>query len=389
MADYFIYNHGGSANHGCEALARTVSALFGGDIPVYSENPQQDLRYELDKLVELVPAMGPVSRLSGDFWKAYWQLKKTKDYIGMDCLPYLKAIRGCLAGGVELSVGGDIYCYEDYRKFIRLHQGIVKRGCKSVLLGCSLAEKLFDDAEFVADMKSYSYISARESLTYAMLEKAGLQNIGLTPDSAFTLPVERLPLPKGFQEGNTIGINLSPLVERKEARKGIVLENFVQLVQYILDNTDCSVALIPHVVWQNNDDRTILEEIARQVNCPERVVLIEDHNCMELKGFISRCRMFVGARTHATIAAYSTGVPTLVLGYSVKSKGIATDLFGTDEHYVLPVQDLAQAEDLTKAFQWLWEREDQIRAQLAQVMPGYVARAQGLAENVKRALEMK
>ena len=56
-----------------------------------------------------------------------------------------------------------------------------------------------------------------------------------------------------------------------------------------------------------------------------RVMLVQDCNCEELKGYISRCRFFIGARTHATIAAYSSQVPTLVVGYSVKAKGIAKD----------------------------------------------------------------
>ena len=58
-----------------------------------------------------------------------------------------------------------------------------------------------------------------------------------------------------------------------------------------------------------------------------RVCIVDDCNCMQLKYDISKCRFFVGARTHATIAAYSTCVPTLVVGYSVKSRGIARDLF--------------------------------------------------------------
>lgn len=78
--------------------------------------------------------------------------------------------------------------------------------------------------------------------------------------------------------------------------------------------------------------------------------MIEDCNCMQLKGYISRCRFFIGARTHATIAAYSTFVPTLVLGYSIKSRGIATDLFGSDENYVISIQDLLNEEDLYQAF---------------------------------------
>lgn len=389
MANYFIYNHGGSGNHGCEALVRTVLNLFQNEkvIPVLTESPQQDIRYGIDELAPLVPATTPYSRCSLSFLNAFLTLKTKKDYFKMDALPYRKPINDLTRGMVELSVGGDIYCYEDYRKFILLHEQISKKGCKSVLLGCSLDERLFDDPVFVADMKRYDYISARESLTYAMLQKAGLKNIGLTPDSAFTLEKELLPLPTGFVEGNTIGINLSPLVERKEKSPGVVKENFIRLIRYILDNTDCSVALIPHVVWQGNDDRMVLRELYREVNCPDRVVLIEDCNCMQLKGFISRCRFFVGARTHATIAAYSTLVPTLVLGYSVKSRGIATDLFGTDENYVLPVQQLCAPDALTEAFRWVMDHEQEIRSRLETVMPEYIDRAKEVKEKLAKALE--
>lgn len=389
MNEYFLYNHGGSGNHGCEALVRTVAALFseGQPIPLLTEAPGEDLRYGIDRIADIRPATAPCSRLSPAFWQAYLTLKTKNDYFLMDVLPYRRPIRALFSGMTELSVGGDIYCYEDYRKYILLHGMIAGRRCKSVLLGCSLDESLFDDPEFVADMKRYSYISARESLTYGMLQRAGLTNIGLAPDSAFTLPSEELPLPEDFLPGNTVGINLSPLVVRKEASEGIVVENVTRLIRHILDNTDCSVALIPHVVWQDNDDRTILKTIRDAVGCPERVILIDDHNCMQLKGFISRCRFFIGARTHATIAAYSTCVPTLVLGYSVKSRGIATDLFGTDEHYVLPVQQLRSPDALTDAFRWLMAHEHQIRDRLTTVMPGYIADARQVTKHVAAVLE--
>src|SRR5690606_14821725 len=105
-----------------------------------------------------------------------------------------------------------------------------------------------------------------------------------------------------------------------------------------------------HVVWTYNNDLETLNEIYQKFNDTGRVVLIGDHNCMELKGFIARCRMFIGARTHATIAAYSSMVPTLVVGYSVKARGIAIDIFGTNENYVIPVQSLKEETDLTNAF---------------------------------------
>ena len=100
-------------------------------------------------------------------------------------------------------------------------------------------------------------------------------------------------------------------------------------------------------------------------------VLLDDYNCMELKGFISKCRLFIGARTHATIAAYSTCVPTLVIGYSVKAKGIAKDIFGTYKNYVLPVQSLKNKDDLINGFDWLKNNEDSIRQHLKNFMPSY------------------
>ncbi|MBO5622010.1 MAG: polysaccharide pyruvyl transferase family protein, partial [Butyrivibrio sp.] len=65
---------------------------------------------------------------------------------------------------------------------------------------------------------------------------------------------------------------------------------------------------------------------------------------------------FVGARTHSTIAAYSSNVPTLVIGYSVKSRGIATDLFGDYTHYVLPVQEISEPDEMIRAYRWIIEK---------------------------------
>jgi polysaccharide pyruvyl transferase WcaK-like protein len=108
---------------------------------------------------------------------------------------------------------------------------------------------------------------------------------------------------------------------------------------------------------------------------------------MELKGFISRCRYFIGARTHATIAAYSTCVPTLVVGYSVKSIGIARDLFGTEHGYVLPVQQLQSKGKLREEFIWLQSQEAAVRQRLQQIMPEYTKRAWAATAAVDALLE--
>ena len=94
--------------------------------------------------------------------------------------------------------------------------------------------------------------------------------------------------------------------------------------------------------------------------------------------------MFIGARTHATIAAYSSCVPTLVVGYSVKAKGIAKDLFGTYDNYVIPVQQLESEDALIDAFQWMADYEEDIRKHLKEIIPGIVQEALRTGDEIEK-----
>lgn len=194
-------------------------------------------------------------------------------------------------------------------------------------------------------------------------------------------------MPEGFAIGNTVGINVSPMIQDNEKKPGITMECYRKLIRFIIDHTDMQIALIPHVVWGNNDDRKPVHELYQEFQGSLRVVELGDASCEELKGYIGRCSLFVGARTHATIAVYSSCVPTLVVGYSVKSRGIARDLFGREDGYVIPVQSLEQKDDLVKAFQWLADRKDEVRSKLLEVMPDYQKRALSIGEEVDRLWE--
>ena len=153
--------------------------------------------------------------------------------------------------------------------------------------------------------------------------------------------------------------------------------------RYILENTDNNIMLVPHVM--KGADLSTLKVLYNNFKENDRVYLVEDENlnAKQLKYLISNCRMFIGARTHATIAAYSTKVPTLVLGYSVKSRGIAKDLFGTDEKYVLPVSDLKSDDYLVNGFKWLAENEEKIKNTLEDKMPNYIEQIKSIKEIIK------
>ena len=111
--------------------------------------------------------------------------------------------------------------------------------------------------------------------------------------------------------------------------------------------------------------------------------MIEDQNAEQLKWIISKCAAFIGARTHATIAAYSTGVPTLVLGYSIKSVGIARDLFGSEENYVLSYKNIKKETDLLNHYLWILEHADTIKETLVEKTKEYCAILDKMEEKLK------
>lgn len=397
-----LYMHAGSGNHGCEAIAdATLEALTSlckdeNYIPpvIITNNKEQDLKYGLGERVQkgqcsiieerhiaenFIPHVMYYAyrKLTGDavsFLRYQFKdvLKKVSDY----------------KNPIAVSIGGDNYCYPEMVGDLKLaHEAFLEKGMSSVLMGCSIEPDTVQDLK--DDLMKFDLITVRESISYKGMIEGGIpkDKVKLCPDPAFMLPVRKTSLPEGFEEGNTIGLNVSPMVQGKESSPGITMENYRNLIKHILDKLEGSkVLLVPHVVWKSNDDREPLTKLYEEFKDTGRVILAKDASAEELKGLISRCRFFIGARTHSTIAAYSTCVPTLVLGYSVKSRGIATDLFGTDENYVIPVQKLSTDRDLAKAFDFIAKNEDSIRERLKEIMPEYSKRAADNARYIKELI---
>lgn len=384
MSKVVLYAHGGSGNHGCEAIVRATKKLLDEqELVLISSQPDEDRRYGIDKLCTVIQDRDlHLNRLSIDFYTAYAALKLKKDFIPLEKLYYKRAFSHIQPGDIAMSIGGDNYCYADVYKYTMFHEMAKHRGAKTVLWGCSVEPDVVQKPEIAKDLANYDLITARETISYEALKQVNPHTV-LVSDPAFCLDTVSLPLPDGFIEGNTVGINISPMITKNESVPGITMENYRELIRYILDHTDMSIALIPHVVWQDNDDRIPLCALYDDFAESGRVVMIEDHTCEELKGYIARCRFFVGARTHATIAAYSSGIPTLVVGYSVKAKGIAKDLFEQDDKYVLPVQRLSDSSDLIHAFAWMQRHEGDINKHLKSILPDYLKRSITGAEHIK------
>lgn len=371
-----LYAHTGSGNHGCEALVRSTAKLLDRMPTLFSTGYDEDIQIGISEIANVQrDTVVSVPRRSAAYVAAACQTKLTKRTTLFTQFARRDLLDAVQSGDLCLSIGGDNYCYAGTEILGDLNTLFKKKGAKTVLWGCSIDPEAISP-EMVKDLKRYDLITVREPLTQAALAAAGItENVRSVADPAFLLDVQKTDLPDGFLAGNTIGLNLSPLILHYTEKKEEALAGFQALVQHILDTTDSAIALIPHVVKSSSNDLEVLEPLFRQFEGTGRVLLIPDQNCMQLKYIISQCRLFIGARTHATIAAYSTFVPTLVIGYSVKSRGIAADLFGTEENYVLPIQAIRADTDLIGAYDWLEAHAVEIGQHLRNVIPAYQDKA--------------
>ncbi|OUS78069.1 hypothetical protein B1748_04685 [Paenibacillus sp. MY03] len=365
-----MFAHGGSQNRGCEAIVRSTTNLIKDQIggsKVYLASGKPDT----DEIIGRLDGIFDGSASTIDKYSMEWFLSLLQNKLFQRESYALgkieaKTISRIAEMDVVMSIGGDNYCYGEQPGWYEIDRRVKLKGKKLVLWGCSIGEEDMS-AEKLEDLQRFDLIVARESLTYQMLKEKGLTQVKLAADPAFTMEQIQLPLPPGWQEGNTIGLNFSPLVWKLNEQSRL---SVMQLIEHILDTTDMTIAFTPHVIYEGNNDYEVLHSYYEQFRSSGRVLLLPDNlTAIQYKGYIARMRFFIGARTHATIAAYSNHVPTMVLGYSVKSKGIAKDIFG-EEKLVLHLKELSDFNKLKAGFAELLRDEHVIRQQLVNAMPG-------------------
>ena len=386
---YVLYPHGGSGNHGCEAIVRATKIILGEEIHLFSTRIKEDMKYGLGSVCKTIQyPIAPIKK-NISYLKALLRNKILREKDAFDILAFNNVIQASKQADFFLSIGGDNYCYGVPEYIMTVNRALKKCHTPMILWGCSIEPDSMKDS-LLEDLKLYDHIIARESITFNALKDKGFTNISLIPDPAFILPVGKPILPEGFEEGNTVGINFSPMVTAFAGeRAGILLQNYIEVIKWILNSTDMKVALIPHVVWEHNDDRKAFEQISQHFTNEERILTVLDQNAEQLKGIISKCKFLITARTHASIAGYSTGVPTLVLGYSVKARGIARDIFGIEEGYVIPVQNVMSNMAVLHSFINLFKNEKIIQSNLKQKMTNYSKKCFAMKEVVNSILKLR
>lgn len=376
MKKVMLCGHTGSHNRGCEAIIKSTADIFAKE-GVEAMLATHDLPYDQKLGVSEFTGILEYAEFRNHAIRRAVSLlldKILKAQYAANCLRQMDLWRA-LKGNIALNVGGDTYCYDVMPKIsINLNKYCHKNNIPCVFWGCSIEKDKIQNPIILDDLKRYTLIAPREQLTYKYLRDAGIpeEKLLLMADPAFTLSSKPCKLPESFVPKNTVGINLSPLVMEWSDNGELVWENYCNTIDFIINHTDMNICLIPHVYCTDNDyDMIPHVKLYNQYKDTGRIAIVNDTalSCKNLKHIISQCRFVITARTHASIAAYSSFVPTLVLGYSIKSIGIATDLFGTSDNYVVSTDKLVSGKQLKEAFSFIIENESNIIAALEERVP--------------------
>jgi polysaccharide pyruvyl transferase WcaK-like protein len=389
---FILAGNGPYENRGCEAIIRgTVKILRR-----YYKNPKFTCISQFDSDKQYVQQYqnekdNGICHLSTNFLnkeKVISSFRNPKIWINLIRLyakssrykywVYENLLNQLEKSSAVLSVGGDNYSIDfgPCKLVTDLDDVVLEKNKAIFLWGSSIGpfNSISGYETYMAEhLKKVTGIFAREVVTIEYLKSIGVyENVYPVADPAFVMDSTK---PKEYKDINSIedeaiGINLSPLMA-KYVTDGDIEKwkiNAASIIENIAIQTEMPIYLIPHVTIPNSNDYEFMNSILPIISDKIRnITLVPPYNAEETKWIISQMSLFAGARTHATIAALSSSVPTISFGYSIKAEGINRDIFGHTD-FVIPSNQL-NSKNTTSKFKLITECQSEIKMNLQKKIP--------------------
>lgn len=189
----------------------------------------------------------------------------------------------------------------------------------------------------ISIMKKLSLVLSRDKKSYDYTAKflPGTKIAELV-DIAFYMPFSKVKYNNGKIN---VGINVSGLLwnggytgknqfNMKTDYKAVIFSLF----DYFTKIDEVQLHIVSHVIPEHQpveSDYLVGEELKRSY--PQAILAPVFKNPIEAKSYISGLDFFTGARMHACIAAFSSGVPVVPMAYSRKFNGLFTDTLKFDD----------------------------------------------------------
>ena len=230
-------------------------------------------------------------------------------------------------------------------------------------------------------------------LTYIGLAQRATQY----PDVAFTLPstaLDRVDCSKAVKEfvrdrEPFVGISLSNKIIMEEKRDGIPPRYERLMVKFMeeLLNAGHRILLVPHSYHPTlaADDYHFTKRLFQEFSKDERCLMVEgDLTPQELKTLIGLSKVFIGSRYHSLIAALSSGVPSLSVGWNYKYDGLFS-LFGMEQFCFH--NDTVTLEELLEAYDSLDKQSVSYSEKIQSCLPPILDQVDMSVKNISTLLQ--
>lgn len=209
-------------------------------------------------------------------------------------------------------------------------------------------------------------VFSRDVLSSELVSKHGRRDVIKAIDMAFLLPYEKAGETVSDRKQIRIGINVSSMlyssVNEMKVQRFELKTDYQECIEKIIkkyeNDDDYEIYLIPHVELDDKANRVILKRH------PGLKIISPCSNPVKVKSFISTMDIFIGARMHATIAAFSSGVACIPMSYSRKFTGLYKSL---GYNYIVDLEQLETEEAFERIthyideYQVLKKRTDECR----------------------------
>ncbi len=408
MLKFALLGNGPLSNRGCEAIVlgsiKILEREFGPSnflLASFANDPLQSMPQNTNYLS--LPYK--ITRWSLPWWKYRFNylLEKPEDKSG-----FLKVLEHNLdniqAGFI---IGGDGYAidygHQIIDRLVIMGEFLREKDIPVIVWGASIGpfdkEPIFE-SQITKHFLGLDLIVVREPTSFEYLNKLGvLKNVIMSPDPAFVLEPKPCVLSVEIESlinNGCIGINFSPLIAKYATGNSLVdwSQLALKIIKQLLVEINMPILLIPHVTSDEYspgmDDDLFLRDLYDSLEDSDKKsvsILPRGLSSENLKWIIGRTLLFVGARTHSTIAALSSCVPCLSIAYSRKAWGINKLIFGHQE-WVYSSEKLDVDELTTKIIQLLNSRIE-VQSYLLAVIPKYLEDTYSVSQKVKSVISYK
>ncbi len=230
--------------------------------------------------------------------------------------------------------------------------------------------------------RRYELIIARGIIVRELLKEIGISvNVKVLPDTAFLLdpaPVEdvdKILQREGVSGRPLIGIAASRQVDQRilndgdKTQQNAYTSALARLADHLIETHQATVVFIPNEGAKvgDYDDIYVARKVFDQMTHKDSArVLTEFYDAEITKGLIAKCDLMIASRYHSVVAAFSTYVPTMVLGWGFKYDQL-TEMVG-QRAYLFNYENIDPVE-MEAAVDHLWENRELAKEDLKRIIP--------------------